>query len=73
MANSEKSTSSLSFFRRALARKNTVTISASPLGLAVKYKIRDFGVPLVMLYSRSRVIAGTLNRFIMLRPVAPSR
>ncbi|HBE12236.1 MAG TPA: hypothetical protein DCY76_07365, partial [Flavobacteriales bacterium] len=46
MANSEKSTSSLSFFRRALARRNTVTISASPLGLAVKYKIRDFGVPL---------------------------
>ena len=30
MANSEKSTSSFSFFRRALARKNTVTISASP-------------------------------------------
>ena len=63
----------MTFFRRAWARKKTVTTSASPLGLAVKYRILDLGVPLVMGYSRSRVMEVTLKRFTMLRPVAPSR
>ena len=73
MAMSLKLTSNLTFFRRAWARKKMDTTSASPLGLAVKYKTLDLGVPLVMGYSRSRVMEVTLKRFTMLRPVAPSR
>ena len=39
-------------------------VSASPLGLAVKYITLEPGVPMVRSYSLSRVMLVTLNRFM---------
>src|SRR5690554_6451125 len=43
--------------------KGYFTISASPLGLALKYRICEPSVPLVRLYSLSRVMPVTAKRF----------
>ena len=48
MGSSEKSTSKRSFFSRGWGRRCTVTTSASPFGFAVRYRMRDFGVPFVI-------------------------
>ena len=40
-----KSRSNLTFFSLAWARKKTVTTSASPLGLALKYRIWILACP----------------------------
>src|SRR5690554_4105523 len=47
----------------ALGRRVTFTISASLLGLALKYRICEPSVPLVRLYSLSRVMPVTAKRF----------
>ena len=52
------------FFSFGFGSSVTLIISASPLGLAVKYITFDPGVPCVRSYSLSRVIDVTLKRFM---------
>ena len=49
---------------RGLGLSVTLMISASPLGLAVKYTMRESGVPCVTSYSRSRTTEVTAKRLI---------
>ena len=61
---SEKSLSMNILLSFGLGSSVTLMISASPLGLAVKYITFEPGVPWVRSYSLSRVIDVTLNRFM---------
>ena len=70
---SEKSLSMNIFFSFGFGSSVTLIISASPLGLAVKYIIFEPGVPCVKSYSLSRVIDVTLKRLMKQAPFLPSR
>ena len=59
-----KSSSKIMRRTRGLGFKVTLMTSASPLGLAVKYMMRESGVPCVTSYSRSRIMLVTAKRLI---------
>src|SRR5690606_7933190 len=69
MAISAKSRSKFSFRNLLCGFSCILTISASPLGLAVKYSTFEPFAPFVISYSLSRVTLVTANRFTYVVPL----